>query len=70
VSEIVYFPIETALLKAARERGCRTVDGGGMAIGQAVDAFGLFMGVTPDAQRMEANFRALLAAREQVPQAA
>jgi shikimate dehydrogenase len=70
VSEIVYFPIETALLKAARERGCRTVDGGGMAIGQAVDAFGLFTGVTPDAQRMEANFRALLAAREQVPQAA
>jgi len=32
VSEIVYFPLETALLKAARAKGCRTVDGGGMAV--------------------------------------
>ncbi len=63
VSEIVYFPIETALLKAARARGCATVDGGGMAVGQAVGAFRLFTGREPDAQRMDAHFRRLLAER-------
>ncbi len=63
LSEIVYSPIETALLKAARAKGCATVDGGGMAIGQAVGAFRLFTGLEPDAARMDANFRQLLAAR-------
>lgn len=61
VSEIVYFPIETALLRAARARGCATVDGGTMAVGQAVGAFELFTGVAPDAARMEAHLRAMLA---------
>ena len=32
VAEIVYFPLETALLAAARRIGCRTLDGGGMAL--------------------------------------
>ncbi len=63
VSEIVYSPIETELLKVARSKGCATVDGGGMAIGQAVGAFRLFTGLEPDAARMDANFRQLLAAR-------
>lgn len=63
VSEVVYFPIETALLKEARARGCRTVDGGGMAVGQAVGAFRLFTGREPDAARMDAHFRRLLAER-------
>ena len=62
VSEIVYFPIETALLKAARARGCAVVDGGGMAVGQALGAFRLFTGREPDAQRMDAHFRRLIAA--------
>ena len=61
VCEIVYFPIETALLKAARSRGCATVDGGNMAVGQAVGAFELFTGIAPDAQRMEAHLRSMLA---------
>lgn len=61
VAEIVYFPIETALLKAARARGCRVVDGGTMAVGQAVGAFELFTGLTPDAARMTAHFRRLVA---------
>jgi shikimate dehydrogenase len=60
VSEIVYFPIETALLKAARALGCRTVDGGHMAVGQAVGAFRLFTGREPDPVRMDAHFRRLL----------
>jgi shikimate dehydrogenase len=63
VSEIVYFPIETALLKAARALGCRSVDGGHMAVGQAVGAFRLFTGREPDPVRMDAHFRRLLAER-------
>jgi shikimate dehydrogenase len=35
VSEIVYFPLETELLRLARAKGCRTVDGSGMAVFQA-----------------------------------
>jgi shikimate dehydrogenase len=61
VSEIVYFPLETALLQAARERGCRVADGGGMAVGQAVGAFELFTGRPADATRMDAHFRRLVA---------
>ena len=56
VVEIVYFPIETELLRVARSLGCRTLDGGGMAIYQAVGAFQLFTGVTPDAERMARHF--------------
>ena len=63
VSEIVYFPIETGLLKAARALGCRTVDGGAMAVGQAVGAFELFTGLQADAARMKSHFRRLLAGR-------
>lgn len=63
VSEIVYFPLETELLKTARARGCRVVDGGTMAVGQAVGAFEHFTGRQADAQRMEAHFRNLIAQR-------
>jgi len=63
VSEIVYFPIDTELLKAARARGCATVDGGHMAVGQAAGAFRLFTGREPDPARMDAHFRRLLAER-------
>ena len=61
VAEIVYFPLETALLQAARSIGCRTLDGGGMAVFQAVDAFRLFTGATPDPQRMLDHFAAMMA---------
>lgn len=63
VSEIVYFPLQTALLRAARERGCAVVDGGTMAVGQAVGAFELFTGRAADASRVDAHFRQLVAAR-------
>lgn len=62
VAEIVYFPLETALLAAARKRGCRTLGGGGMAVFQAAHAFALFTGIRPDAERMLAGFRAALGA--------
>jgi shikimate dehydrogenase len=59
VADIVYFPLETALLRGARERGCRTLHGGGMAVFQAVAAFRLFTGIPPDAERMLRHFAAL-----------
>lgn len=61
VSEIVYLPLETELLKAARAAGCTAVDGGGMAVGQAIDAFRLFTGVEADSARVERHFRRLVA---------
>ncbi|WP_020656416.1 shikimate dehydrogenase [Massilia niastensis] len=63
VSEVVYFPLDTMLLQEARARGCPTADGGGMAVGQAVGAFRLFTGLEPDPARIDAHFRALVAAK-------
>jgi len=57
VAEIVYFPLETELLRAARALGCRTIDGGGMAVFQAAEAFRLFTGKQPDSERMLQAFR-------------
>lgn len=59
VAEIVYFPLETELLRVARAKGCRTVDGSGMAVYQAVGAFRLFTGIEPDAERMARVFRSM-----------
>lgn len=61
VSEIVYVPLETPLLKAARRMGCATADGGHMNIGQAIGAFKLFTGLEADVARMDAHFRRLAA---------
>ena len=63
VAEIVYFPIETVLLKAARAVGCPVSDGGGMAVGQAVGAFELFTGLSADADRMRRHFLQRVAER-------
>ncbi len=60
VAEIIYFPIETELLRTARRLGCRTLDGGGMALFQAVGAFQLFTGIEPNAGDMGADFKAML----------
>lgn len=57
VADIVYFPLETELLRQARLRGCRTLEGAGMAVFQAVRAFEHFTGLRPDISRMEATFR-------------
>jgi shikimate dehydrogenase len=56
VAEIIYFPLETELLKRARALGARTIDGGGMAVFQAVAAFRHFTGLEPDSDRMLAHF--------------
>jgi shikimate dehydrogenase len=52
VSEIIYFPLETQFLRRARAAGCASVDGSGMAVGQAVRSFELFTGIRPDAEAM------------------
>jgi shikimate dehydrogenase len=56
VAEVVYFPLETELLREARRAGCRTLDGAGMAVYQAVEAFRLFTGLQADAARMRRWF--------------
>jgi shikimate dehydrogenase len=48
VTDLVYTPLDTAFLKSARERGCRTVDGLGMLLHQAAPAFERWFGVRPD----------------------
>ncbi|MFF5140524.1 shikimate dehydrogenase [Streptomyces sp. NPDC013157] len=52
VAEVVYRPLETELLRTARASGCAVLDGGGMAVFQAADAFRLFTGREPDTARM------------------
>lgn len=61
VYDIVYAPLETPLLAAARARGLETVDGLEMLIGQAALAFELFFGAAPPRDRDDA-LRALLTA--------
>jgi shikimate dehydrogenase len=48
VSDIVYVPLETPLLAAARARGLRAVDGLGMLLHQAVPGFEKWFGVRPE----------------------
>jgi shikimate dehydrogenase len=60
VSEVVYVPLETQLLRAARRVGCRTADGGHMNVGQAVRGFKLFTGLDADPARMDTHFRRLV----------
>jgi shikimate dehydrogenase len=59
VYDIVYSPLETGLLKAAKARGLETVDGLEMLVGQAALAFEMFFGVAPPADNDE-ELRALL----------
>lgn len=47
VTDIVYSPLETELLRAARSKGCRVVDGLGMLIHQAVPGFQRWFGQKP-----------------------
>jgi shikimate dehydrogenase len=56
VADIVYFPLETELQRAARSRGCRTLDGSGMAVYQAAAAFEIFTGRTANRERMLRSF--------------
>lgn len=58
VADIVYVPLETALLKAAHQRGLRTSGGLGMLLHQAVPGFERWFGQRPS---VTAELRALVA---------
>lgn len=58
VADVIYFPVETELLRQAAALGCRTLPGIGMAIGQAARAFELFTGRTADMAAMARHFEA------------
>lgn len=59
VDDIVYVPAVTPLLRAARDRGLRTVGGLGMLLHQAVPGFARWFGVTP---QVTPELRALIEA--------
>ena len=64
VADIVYHPLETALLRSARERGLRIVDGLGMLVHQAVRQQQLWTGRRPDPAVLRAAAVAELDGRE------
>lgn len=52
VVDLVYHPIDTPLLRAAAERGCRIVDGLGMLVHQAALQQVIWTGERPDVEEM------------------
>lgn len=60
VADIVYRPLRTPLIRAARARGCRVLTGAGMAVFQAVEAFHLITGRSPDPRSMLTDFAELV----------
>lgn len=66
VAEVVYRPLETELVARARERGCRVLDGGRMAVFQAADSFQLFTGREADRDRILRHFDVLAERDRQV----
>ena len=61
VADIVYRPISTTLLDLAREAGCIVLNGAGMAVHQAADAFELITGLPADRAAMLRDFDELVA---------
>ena len=64
VSDVVYRPLDTELLRGAAARGHPVLDGGRMAVGQACASLRIITGVDPDRDRMDRHFRALVSAEE------
>jgi shikimate dehydrogenase len=63
VMDIIYNPIETRLLKMARCRGCRTIDGLGMFIHQGAEQFRLWTGLDAPINDMAHALKAALGKR-------
>lgn len=61
VADIVYRPLVTALLTDAGRCGCRTLNGAGMAVHQAADAFELITGLPARRAAMVSDFDSLVA---------
>ena len=66
-ADVIYSPVDTAFIKAARAKGARTLTGGGMCVHQAAEAFRLFTGIEPDVERMARKFATALAVRDAAP---
>lgn len=65
VADIVYHPLDTALLCAARERGAATIDGLGMLVHQAVLQAQIWTGHRPDPEVLRRAAEAELSARSE-----
>ncbi len=65
VADVIYTPLETEFVTAAKARGARTMGGAGMCVHQAVDAFRHFTGKTPDIARLKRTFAAAATRRAQ-----
>jgi shikimate dehydrogenase len=63
VADVVYRPLDTALVRAARQRGCRVADGGGMVVYQAAASFHLFTGIAADEDAIYRDFAELTGGR-------
>lgn len=59
----LYQLIDLDWLRAARAAGCPTLDGSGMAVQQAVEAFRLFSGLEADRERMRRHFVTMVQSR-------
>lgn len=57
--DIIYWPRETALLRQAQERGCRTANGLGMVVAQAAAAFEIMTSQVADVDRMRSHLRTI-----------
>jgi shikimate dehydrogenase len=65
-ADVIYTPIETEFLKAAAAKGARVLNGAGMCVHTAVEAFRLFSGIVPDVARLHATFARALVERDKV----
>ena len=63
-ADVIYTPIQTAFIRAAAAKGARVLNGGGMCVHQAVEAFRLFTGIDPDLARLHRTFAIAATARD------
>jgi len=63
-ADVIYTPIQTAFLDVAAAKGARVLNGGGLCVHQAVEAFRMFTRVEADVARMHRAFATALAARD------
>src|SRR6516225_2841985 len=63
-ADVIYTPLQTEFLKAAAAKGARTLNGSGMCVHQAVEAFQQLTGVAPDLAGLQRAFSTAVAARD------
>jgi shikimate dehydrogenase len=63
-ADVIYTPLQTEFLEAAAAKGARVLNGGGMCVHQAVEAFRQLTGVKPDLARLHRTFATAVAARD------